>query len=73
MNPSSNHGASLSVLSANPWPWLLAGYPHDRRRVALLLIGRCEGGDDRWYERNVPPADRLFAEHLKVLEREEGS
>ena len=47
-------------------------YAFDRRRVALLLIGGCKGGDDRWYERNVPLADRLFAEHLRVLEREGG-
>jgi hypothetical protein len=48
-------------------------YAFDCRRVALLLIGGCKGGDDRWYESNVPLADRLFAEHLKVLDREGGS
>ena len=42
-------------------------YAFDQRRVALLLIGDCKTGDDRWYEKYVPVADKLFEEHLKTL------
>jgi hypothetical protein len=46
-------------------------YIFDPRRVALLLIGGDKTGDDRWYEKFVPIADRLYAEHLETLEKEE--
>jgi hypothetical protein len=36
-----------------------------------LLIGGDKTGDDRWYDVNVPVADRLYDEHLAQL-REEG-
>ena len=42
-------------------------YAFDPRRVALLLIGGCKTGDDRWYEKYVPVADKLFEEQLKTL------
>jgi hypothetical protein len=45
-------------------------YAFDPRRVALLLIAGDETGDDRWYETNVPVADRLFERHLKTIEKE---
>jgi hypothetical protein len=44
-------------------------YAFDPRRVALLLVGGCKRGDDRWYEKTVPLADRLLAEHLEGLEK----
>ncbi len=28
MNPTSDHGAGLLVLSASHWPWSLVGYRH---------------------------------------------
>lgn len=46
-------------------------YAFDPRRVALLLIGGDKTGNDRWYEKQVPTADRLYDEHLQTL-REEG-
>lgn len=42
-------------------------YAFDPRRVGLLLLGGDKTGDDRWYDRFVPIADRLFAEHLAEL------
>lgn len=45
-------------------------YAFDPRRVALLLIGGEKTGDDRWYGKFVPLADRLYDEHLVVLEQE---
>ncbi len=47
-------------------------YAFDPRRVAVLLIGGNKKGNDRWYEENVPKADRLYHELLQELE-DEGS
>jgi len=45
-------------------------YAFDPRRFGILLIGGDKTGDDRWYEKFVPIADRLFDEHLAALRRE---
>lgn len=45
-------------------------YAFDPRRTAILLIGGRKAGDERWYERFVPIADRLYDEHVETLERE---
>lgn len=42
-------------------------YAFDPRRVAILLIGGCKTGDDRWYESLVPIADDLYDEHLREI------
>jgi hypothetical protein len=44
-------------------------YAFDPRRTALLLIGGKKTGDDRWYTKNVPKADKIYDEHLKELEK----
>lgn len=44
----------------------------ESRRTAILLIGGTKKGDDRWYEVNVPLAEKLYATHLEQL-MEEGS
>ena len=36
----------------------------------ILLLGGEKTGDDRWYEVNVPVADRLYDEHLAELKKE---
>jgi hypothetical protein len=45
-------------------------YAFDPRRCAILLIGGNKTGKDRWYEKYVPIADRLYDEHLETLRRE---
>ena len=45
-------------------------YAFDPRRTAILLIGGDKTGDNRWYERTIPVADRLYDEHLEELKRE---
>ena len=45
-------------------------YAFDSRRAAILLFGGDKTGKDRWYDINVPLADRLYDEHLKELELE---
>lgn len=45
-------------------------YCFDPRRMAVLLLAGNKKGNDRWYEENVPKADRLYDELLKELEDE---
>ena len=45
-------------------------YAFDPRRMAILLIGGNKRGNDRWYETYVPVADKLYDEHLKIIEKE---
>jgi hypothetical protein len=45
-------------------------YAFDPRRIAILLLGGDKTGDNRWYARAIPEADRLYDEHLKVLRKE---
>ena len=47
-------------------------YAFDPRRTAILLIGGNKSGDDGWYQKYVPLADKLYEHHLKELEEEEG-
>ena len=42
-------------------------YAFDPRRMAVLLLGGCKAGDDRWYDKMVPVADNLYDEHLKEI------
>jgi len=46
-------------------------FAFDPRRSAILLIGGDKTGDDRFYERMLPLADKLYDDYLKQL-REEG-
>jgi hypothetical protein len=45
-------------------------YAFDPLRNAILLIGGDKTGDGRWYDVNVPLADRLYDEHLEQLRTE---
>ena len=53
-------------------PWRVL-YVFDPRRVAILLLGGDKAGDDRWYERNVPLADRLYDNHLIGIKEEDNA
>jgi len=46
-------------------------FAFDPRRCAILLLGGDKTGNDRWYDENVPVADRLYDEHLVALRIEE--
>ena len=43
-------------------------YAFDPRRTAILLLGGKKTGDDRWYDKIVPEADKLYQEHLTELQ-----
>ncbi len=45
-------------------------YAFDPRRVAILLIGGDKTGDDRWYEKYVPLADKIYDTHIVSLTKE---
>jgi hypothetical protein len=45
-------------------------YAFDPRRIAILLVAGDKTGDDRWYEANVPIADKLFEHHLRMIGKE---
>jgi hypothetical protein len=42
-------------------------FAFDPRRTAILLIGGDKTGDDRFYQRMIPIADSLYAEHLTEM------
>src|SRR5260221_10880988 len=44
-------------------------YAFDPRRAAILLIGGNKAGDDQFYDRMVPIADRIYDQHLAELEK----
>lgn len=44
-------------------------FAFDPRRNAILLIGGDKTGDDRFYDRMIPLADRLYDKHLQELRR----
>jgi len=45
-------------------------YAFDPRRCAILLIGGDKTGDNRFYEKMIPLADRLYDDHLQDLKNE---
>lgn len=45
-------------------------FAFDPRRCAILLIGGDKTGDDRFYERMIPLADRLYDDYLAELGEE---
>lgn len=45
-------------------------YAFDPRRGFILLIGGDKTGDDWWYDRYVPVADRIYDEHLIGIQKE---
>ena len=46
-------------------------YIFDPRRTAILLLGGDKTGDDRWYDKKVPLADRIYDEYLKEIQNEQ--
>ena len=63
-----NHMRELRVQSSGR-P-LRVFYGFDPRRSAILLVGGDKTGDERFYRRYVPLADKLYDEHIEELKRE---
>lgn len=74
--PYADHikGSSLKNLKELRIQW--SGDPYrvlfafDPQRNAILLLGGNKAGDKRWYDKNIPVAEKRFVEHLKSLEEE---
>jgi len=66
----SKHGHMRELRTQHDGRPLRTLYAFDPRRSAILLIGGDKTGDDRWYAKHVPIADRLYDEHLEQLRRE---
>lgn len=45
-------------------------FAFDPRRSAILLLGGDKTGDNDWYDKSIPIADRLYDEHLALLKNE---
>jgi hypothetical protein len=64
---SFNNMKELRVqFRGSPWRILFA---FDPERKAILLVGGNKQGNKRWYEENIPIADKRFKEHLEELQR----
>lgn len=42
-------------------------FAFDPDRQAVLLLGGSKAGDKRWYDRNIPAADKEFTLHLQEM------
>jgi len=69
----SRHGHMRELRIQHQGRPIRAFYAFDPRRTAILLIAGDKTGDDRFYDRMVPIADRLYDEHLEELKREGAS
>jgi hypothetical protein len=66
----SRHGQMRELRIQSGGKPLRVFYAFDPRRAAILLIGGDKTGDNRFYRRFVPVADRLYDEHLEGLRKE---
>jgi hypothetical protein len=67
----SRHGQMRELRVQSGGKPLRVFYAFDPRRAAILLIGGDKTGDNRFYGRMIPIADRLYDEHLQELSKEE--
>src|SRR5438093_601951 len=67
---SSRHPQMRELRTQSAGRPLRTLYAFNPLRSAILLIGGEKTGDDRWYEKFVPIADRLFERHLLELKKE---
>ena len=61
---------SANASVADPECWLRTLCAFNPLRSAILLTGGEKTGDDRWYEKFVPIADRLFQQPLLEIKKE---
>jgi hypothetical protein len=66
----SRHGHMRELRDQSGGDPLCIFYAFDPRRVAILLIGGNKAGDDRFYQRMIPRADRLYDSYLHEIRRE---
>ncbi|MBV6271729.1 type II toxin-antitoxin system RelE/ParE family toxin [Alcaligenaceae bacterium CGII-47] len=67
---ASKHGHMRELRTQHDGRPFRTLYAFDSRRSAILLIGGDKTGNGRWYDVNIPIADRLYDEHLEQLGKE---
>ncbi len=67
---ASRHAQMRELRTQSAGKPLRTLYAFDPLRTAILLIGGDKTGDDHWYEKFVPVADRLYEQHLDELRKE---
>lgn len=53
-------------------PWRVL-FVFDPRRQAVLLVGGCKQGNDRWYKEIIPLAEKRYQQHLEEMEQNDGT
>ncbi len=66
----SRHGHMRELRVQSQGDPLRIFYAFDPRRAAILLIGGNKAGDNRFYERMIPQADRLYDDYLDEIRGE---
>ncbi|MEX2317190.1 MAG: type II toxin-antitoxin system RelE/ParE family toxin [Pirellulales bacterium] len=66
----SRHGNMKELRTQSQGRPLRTFFAFDPRRSAILLIGGDKTGDDRFYERMIPLADRLYDQYLDDIRKE---
>jgi hypothetical protein len=51
-------------------PWRII-FIFDPQRNAVLLLGGNKTGDNRWYKKNIPLAEKRYFEYLENLRRKD--
>jgi hypothetical protein len=44
-------------------------FAFDPKQQAVIIIGGNKQGDKRWYDKNIPIAEKLFKEHLESQQK----
>jgi len=63
----SRHGSMRELRVQSGGRPIRVLYAFDPTRSAIVILGGDKTGDDRWYQVNVPLADRRFDAHLARL------
>jgi len=64
---SSRHGHMRELRVQHQGKPYRVFYAFDPRRVAMLLLGGCKAGNDRFYKENVPKADKIYDTHIMEI------
>jgi hypothetical protein len=67
---ASRHANKKELRTQSKGRPLRTFFAFDPRRHAILLIGGDKTGDDRFYERMIPLADRLYDQYLEEIRKE---
>jgi len=66
----SKHGSMRELRSQCKGHPLRTFYAFDPRRTAILLIGGDKTGNDDFYNKMVPKADKIYDEYLREIKEE---